>query len=74
MEELKKCIAVALNEMGKLKFSGPSVIPAGNVMSALYLAGDEINRLEKEEKARQAEITEEKPQTEEKEEQNGDDN
>ena len=64
MKELKKCVAVALSEMGKLRFSGATLIPAGNVMSALTLAGEEINRLEVEEQKRQAEAKREKPEEE----------
>ena len=68
METIKKCIAIALGEMGKISFSGAPVIPAGKAMSALILAGEEIKRLEVEEQERQAEAKEEKPE----EEQNGD--
>ena len=45
MEKIKKCLAVALDELGKIKFSGMAVIPAGNAMSALYLAAQEVEKL-----------------------------
>lgn len=45
MEKIKKCLAVALNELGKINFKGMAVIPAGNAMSALYLAAQEVEKL-----------------------------
>ena len=45
METIKKYLAVALDELGKIKFSGMAVIPAGNAMSALYLAAQEAEKL-----------------------------
>ena len=55
METIYKCISIALSELGKLSFSGQSVIPAGNAMEALYLAAAETERLiaEQEEKEKQ---------------------
>lgn len=61
METINKCIAIALSEMGKLSFSGATLIQAGKVMEALRLAANEIEVL----KARKAE-------EERKEETNGD--
>ena len=45
METINKCIAIALSELGKLSFSGDTVIPAGKAMNALYLASAEIKVL-----------------------------
>lgn len=45
METISKCIAIALSEMGKLSFSGATLIPAGKVMEALRLAAKEIEEL-----------------------------
>lgn len=45
METISKCIAIALSEMGKLSFSGATLIPAGKVMEALRLAANEIEEL-----------------------------
>ena len=50
METIDKFLAVALNELGKIKFSGAAVIPAGNAMSALYLAIEELEKLRAESK------------------------
>lgn len=48
MENIGKCIAIAINELGKLNFSGGALIPAGKAMNALYLAAQEIERLKAE--------------------------
>ena len=48
MENIGKCIAIAINELGKLNFSGDALIPAGKAMNALYLAAQEIERLKAE--------------------------
>ena len=61
MENIEKCLAIAISELGKISFSGPLLIPAGKVMNALCLAMQEVQRLK-------AEAKEEKPE----EEQNGD--
>lgn len=45
METINKCIAIALSEMNKLRFSGETLIPAGKVMEALRLAAEEIKVL-----------------------------
>lgn len=45
METIHKCITIALGELGKLSFSGNSVIPAGQAMQALVLAAQEAERL-----------------------------
>ena len=58
MEKLSKCIAVALHEMGKLRFSGAATIPAGNAMSALYQAAEEVKRLEAEKAAKKSKTKE----------------
>ena len=58
METIYKCISIALNELGKLSFSGQSVIPAGNAMEALYLAAAETERLMAEQAEKQTENSE----------------
>lgn len=75
MENIEKCLAIAISELGKISFSGPLLIPAGKAMNALCLAAQEVQRLKaekqkekSEEQDRQAEAKEEKPE----EEQNGD--
>lgn len=50
METIEKCVTIALEELGRLQFSGVSVIPAGRTMDALYLAAQEIQKLREEEK------------------------
>lgn len=50
METISKCIKIALDELGRLQFSGVSVIPAGRAMDALYLAAQELQKLREEEK------------------------
>lgn len=50
METIEKCVTIALEELGRLQFSGVSVIPAGRAMDALYLAAQEIQKLREEEK------------------------
>ena len=50
MDTIEKCIAIALEELGRLQFSGVSVIPAGRAMDALYLASQELQKLREEEK------------------------
>lgn len=44
METISKCIKIALDELGRLQFSGVSVIPAGRAMDALYLAAQELQK------------------------------
>ena len=48
MENIEKCLAIAISELGKLNFSGGALIPAGKVMNALYLAAQEVERLKSE--------------------------
>ena len=48
METIEKCVTIALEELGRLQFSGVSVIPAGRAMDALYLAAQEIQKLREE--------------------------
>ena len=55
MENIKKHIAVAISEFAKLHFSGAAVVPAGQVMSALFLANQEIEKLKAESKQVSAE-------------------
>ena len=62
MENIGKCLVDAISELGKLKFSGAALIPAGRAMNALHLAAQEIERLKEEEKDRQAEAKEEEPE------------
>lgn len=50
METIEKCVTIALEELGRLQFSGVSVIPAGRAMDALYLVAREIQKLREEEK------------------------
>ena len=50
METIEKCVTIALEELGRLQFSGVSVIPAGRAMDALYLAAQEIQKLREVEK------------------------
>lgn len=50
MDTIGKCIAIALEELGRLQFSGVSVIPAGRAMDALYLASQELQKLREEDK------------------------
>ena len=50
MENIEKCLAIAISELGKLNFSGGALIPAGKVMNALYLAAQEVERLKAAEK------------------------
>lgn len=59
METIYKCISIALSELGKLSFSGQSVIPAGNAMEALYLAAAETERLMAEQAEKQTDNGEE---------------
>lgn len=68
MENIEKCLAIAISELGKISFSGPLLIPAGKAMHALSLAAQEVQRLKAEEQDRQAEAKEEKTE----EDQNGD--
>lgn len=68
MENIEKCLGIAISELGKISFSGPLLIPAGKAMHALSLAAQEVQRLKAEEKERQADAKEEKPE----EDQNGD--
>ena len=46
MEKISNYLAYALDELGKINFKGMAVIPAGNAMSALYLAAQEVERLQ----------------------------
>ena len=71
MENIEKCLAIAISELGKISFSGPLLIPAGKAMHALSLAAQEVERLKAEEQDRQAEAKEERPD-EPEEDQNGD--
>lgn len=71
MENIEKCLAIAISELGKISFSGSLLIPAGKVMNALHLAAQEVQRLKAEEQDRQAEAQEERPD-EPEEDQNGD--
>lgn len=48
MENIEKCLVIALNELGKISFSGQTVIPAGRAMGALLLAQAEVNRIKAE--------------------------
>ncbi len=57
MENIKKHIAVAISEFSKLHFSGAAVVPAGQVMHALFLADQEIEKLKAESKQGSAEET-----------------
>lgn len=59
MENIEKCLAIAINELGKLNFSGGALIPAGKAMNALYLAAQEVDRLKSEttEKKKDNEVT-----------------
>lgn len=50
METIEKCVKIALEELGRLQFSGASVIPAGRAMDALYLAAQELQKLREENK------------------------
>ena len=50
MENIEKCLAIAISELGKLNFSGGALIPAGKAMNALYLAAQEVERLKAAEK------------------------
>lgn len=50
MENIEKCLAIAINELSKLNFSGGALIPAGKAMNALYLAAQEVERLKAAEK------------------------
>lgn len=50
METIEKCVTIALEELGRIQFSGVPVIPAGRAMDALYLAAQEIQKLREEEK------------------------
>lgn len=45
MENIEKCLNIALRELGKIGFSGNTVIPAGRAMDALVLASQEVKRL-----------------------------
>ncbi len=62
MENIGKCLAIALSELGKIHFSGTAVIPAGKAMHALYLAAQETERLQAEEEDRRLEAKEERPE------------
>lgn len=42
MENIEKCLAIALKELGRISFNGAAVIPAGRAMDALYLAAQEL--------------------------------
>ena len=48
MENIEKCLAIAIGELGKINFSGGALIPAGKAMNALYLAAQEVERLKAE--------------------------
>ena len=79
MENIEKCLAIAISELGKISFGGPLLIPAGKAMHALSLAVAEVERLKaekqkekSEEQDRQAEAKEEKPEEDQNEDQNGD--
>ena len=50
MENIEKCLAIAISEFSKLNFSGGALIPAGKAMNALYLAAQEVERLKAAEK------------------------
>lgn len=58
MENIEKCLTIAVSELGKLNFSGAALVPAGKVMNALLLALEEMRRLRAE--AESAENTEDK--------------
>lgn len=45
MENIEKCLTIAVSELGKLNFSGAALVPAGKVMNALLLALEETRRL-----------------------------
>lgn len=45
MENIEKCLAIALKELGQLSFRGAAVIPAGRAMDALYLAAQELKNI-----------------------------
>lgn len=48
MENIEKCLNIAMQELGKISFSGKTVIPAGRAMDALYLAAQEVAKLKAE--------------------------
>ena len=48
MENIEKCLVIAIEELSKLNFSGGALIPAGKAMNALYLAAQEVERLKTE--------------------------
>ena len=50
MENIEKCLSIAISELSKLNFSGGALIPAGKAMNALYLAAQEVERLKAAEK------------------------
>lgn len=64
MENIENCLVIAINELGKINFSGGTLIPAGKVMQALQLAAQEVERLKAEEQDRLAEAKEERPEEE----------
>lgn len=55
MENIEKCLNIAMQELGKISFSGKTVIPAGRAMDALYLAAQEVKRLKAEKMKKPAE-------------------
>lgn len=48
MENIEKCLKIALSELGKIGFSGNTVIPAGRAMDALLLASQEVQQIKAE--------------------------
>lgn len=50
MDTIEKCVKIALEELGRLQFSGVALIPAGRAMDALYLAAQELQKLREENK------------------------
>ena len=55
MEEIKKYLTVAIVAFSKIQFSGAAVVPAGQVMQALQLVSQEVNRIEAESKLKESE-------------------
>ena len=60
MENIEKCLTIAVNELSKLSFSGAALVPAGKVMNALLLALEETRRLKAEEQDHAEEAKEER--------------